>query len=97
MQFSFFQVLAIIFTYLLFGFFGYRVSARIKRPVALAIWIVLVIATLASPFVMPGAILLGIDDFRIYINFSLQAIGLGMIIGLATREIRIKFGDKGSS
>jgi hypothetical protein len=46
---------------------------------------------------MPGAILLGIDDFRIYINFSLQAIGLGMIIGLATREIRIKFGDKGSS
>lgn len=97
MQFSFLQIPAIIFTYLIFGFLGFRISARIKRPVSMLVWIVLVIATLAAPFIMPGATLVGAGNVGIYINFSLQAIGLGMIIGLSTREIRIKFGDKGSS
>ena len=96
MQFSFLQVLAIIITYLLFGFLGYRISGKIKRPVSMVIWIVLVPVTLATPFA-PGAILIGGGDFNIYINFSLQAIGLGMILGLATREIRIKFGEKRSA
>lgn len=94
MQFSFFQVLAIFLTYLLFGFLGYWISRKIKRPVSMAIWFVIVIATLAAPFIRPEVILLGIDEFRVFLNFTLQAIGLGMILGLATREIRIKFKDK---
>ncbi|MCX6132699.1 MAG: hypothetical protein NTU47_02700 [Ignavibacteriales bacterium] len=88
---SFFSILSIAFTYPVFGYLGYKVSRKFKRPVSLAIWIVLVLATFTCSFFSPGAILIGIGEFLIHINEALQAIGIGIIIGLTAREIRIKF------
>jgi hypothetical protein len=53
-------------------------------------WIGVILATILAMYVMPHALLIGIFEFEILINHSLQAIGLGIIIGLATREIRLK-------
>jgi len=90
------QILSLIFTYLVFGYLGYRLSGKFKRPVSLVTWFVLVIATLLAMYTMPRAILVGAFEFRVLINHALQAVGVGIIIGLATREIRIKVETKNS-
>jgi amino acid transporter len=90
------QITALVVTYLLFGFLGFRLSRKFKRPVSPLTWSVLIVATVLAMGVMPGAILIGAFEFRILINHSLQAIGVGVIIGLSTREIRIKVEEKDS-
>jgi hypothetical protein len=84
------QVFSLVFTYLVFGFVGFRLSRRFKTPVTFVTWIELVIATILAMYVMPNAMLIRIFDFEILINHALQAIGVGIIIGLATREIRLR-------
>jgi multidrug transporter EmrE-like cation transporter len=86
-----FTVLSLAITYLVFGYLGYKVSKKFKRPVSLAVWIVMVVATFTCSFFSPGAMLIGGAGFSIHINEALQAIGIGIIIGLTAREIRIKF------
>jgi hypothetical protein len=90
------QIFSLVFTYLVFGFLGYRLSRKFKRPVTLLTWIELIIATVLAMYVMPNAILIRMFDFEILINHALQAIGVGIIIGLATREIRLKVQEKNS-
>ncbi len=90
------QISALVFTYLVFGFLGFRLSKKFKRPVTLLTWIALIIATVLAMFVMPNAIFIGVFEFQILINHSLQAIGVGIIIGLATREIRLNIEAKNS-
>jgi hypothetical protein len=91
------QIFSLVFTYLVFGFLGFRLSRRFKTPVTLLTWIELVVATILAMYVMPNAILIGIFEFKILINNALQAIGVGIIIGLATREIRLKVKTETSS
>jgi len=86
-------IIALLLTYLVFGAIGYRIAKKFRRPIALATWVSVIVLTIASGFVMVSAILLGIDDFKIYVNTTLQAIGVGIIIGLATRELRLKLTD----
>jgi len=90
------HISALIITYLLFGFLGFRLSIKFKRPVTLLTWIGLIIATILAMSVMPGAILIGVFEFQILVNNALQATGVGIIIGLATREIRIKIETRNS-
>jgi hypothetical protein len=97
MQLTFVNILAIVFTYLAFGYLGFRWSKRFKRPISLAVWLVAVLAAIGSIAIAPGAILLGVGEFIIHFNEALQAIGLGIIVGLATREIRLRFTTHGTS
>lgn len=90
MDLSSLQIFSLIFTYLVFGFLGYRLSSRFKTPVTLLTWIELIVATVLAMYVMPNAILIRVFEFEILINKALQAIGVGIIIGLATRKIRVK-------
>ena len=90
MHLSFPNIVSIIFTYVIFGFVGYRISGRFRRPVSLATWLVIVFLTFFASFFAPSAILIGGGKFIVHINEALQAIGVGIIIGLATREIRMK-------
>jgi uncharacterized membrane protein YbhN (UPF0104 family) len=90
MHLSFLNIVAIIFTYVVFGYLGYSISKRFRRPVSLATWLVVVFVTFFASFFAPSAILIGGGEFIVHINEALQAIGVGIIIGLATREIRIK-------
>ena len=90
------QIVALIFTYLVFGFVGYRLSRKFKSPVTLLTWIAVVLATVLAMNFMPNAILIGVFEFQIMINNALQSIGIGIIIGLATREMRLKMETKNS-
>jgi hypothetical protein len=90
------QILALIITYVVFGLLGYRLSKRFKRPVSVVTWVVLVLLALLAIGIMPGATLIGAGKVGIHINFALQAIGVGIIIGLAAREIRSKDQTKNS-
>lgn len=91
------QIFSLVFTYLVFGFIGYRLSGKFKRPVTLLTWIGLVLATLIAMYVLPTVVLFRFFDFEIPTNTALQAIGVGMIIGLATRELRLKTQTKNSA
>ena len=86
----FLHIFALLITLLVFGSIGYRLSKRMKSPVSAVTWILLVLFTLlAGSFIRLG-ILLGIFEFKIYASYSLMALGIGMIIGLGTREIRLR-------
>lgn len=99
MQVSFLDILALVSAYAVFGFLGFRVSKRFKRPVSLATWITLIVVTFAVACYLlgPNSFLVSVFGFNIYINSSLQAIGVGIIIGLATREIRLKVEGKNTA
>ncbi len=90
MHISFIQLIALLATCFLFGTIGFQLSKRFKRPVSAVTWIVVILATLLAGGIMPSAVLIGIFKFKIFVSHSLQAQGLGMMIGLATREIRMR-------
>jgi hypothetical protein len=90
MQFSALQILAIVFTYVVFGLLGYRLSRKFKRPVAPVTWIVLVVLSLGAIQIAPGATIIGAGNVGIHFNYAFQAIGVGIIIGLVTREMRLR-------
>jgi hypothetical protein len=90
------QIFALVFTYLVFGYVGYRISRKFKRPVTVLTWIGVILATILAMYVMPHALLIGLFEFEILISNALQAIGLGIIIGLVTREMRLRMETKNS-
>ncbi len=90
MMISIVHACALIMTFLIFGPLGYRLSKKIKRPVSLVMWIFVVLLTLAAGASMPSAILVGIFEFKIFLCYSLMALGTGMIAGLAMREVKLR-------
>jgi hypothetical protein len=86
----FLHIVALLITLLIFGSVGYRLSKRIKSPVSAVTWILLVLFTLLAGSFMRLGILLGIFEFKIYAPYSLMALGIGILIGLGTREIRLR-------
>lgn len=92
MSFLILRVLALLITLLVFGSIGYRLSQRMKSPVSLATWIILVLFTLFVGTFTNLGILVGFFQFRIFASCALTALGVGAIIGLATREIRRRTG-----
>ena len=96
MQISIIDAMFLVLTYLIFGFVGFQLSRRFRRPVITWTWVVLIIVTIASSTFMVGARFLGVGTLGIYVNTTLQAIGIGIILGLATRETRIRLSARGS-
>jgi len=90
MQITPLEIISLIFTYLVFGAIGFRLANRFRRPIAVPTWLTVVGLTLASGFVMIGGVLIGIDGFKIHINTSLQALGIGILLGLAARELKLR-------
>ncbi len=84
---SIFQLISLCVTYVLFGYCGYRLSKRFKRPFSLLTWAILVLATLGAITFMRSALLVGFFELKIFVNTAVQALGVGIIIGLAAREI----------
>jgi hypothetical protein len=75
-------------TYALFGWIGFLISRRLKKPPAVAVWVTLTIAAILSGWVVPSAMLLGTPAFGIMVNWALQAIFLGILAGLIHKKIR---------
>ncbi len=90
MHISFIQMIALLTTCLLFGTIGFQLSRLFKRPVSVLTWIFLILAILIVGGIMPSAVLIGIFKFKIFVSHSLQALGLGIVIGLLIREIRVR-------
>jgi hypothetical protein len=90
MLFDIKNILALLTTYLVFGGIGYVISKKFKKPPTLITWILLIIGTAMSAYIGigPNAYLISIFGFNIHINFALQALGIGIILGLMVREIK---------
>ena len=93
MELSLLDIIAIAVTYIVFGFVGYRLSNKFNRPVHLLTWIGLVLGTFLVGYIFMGqnSYLISIFGFNLYFSTSLQAIGVGIVIGLAMRELKLKF------
>ena len=92
MELSPLDIVAIIVTYVVFGSLGYRISRKIKRPIGLGMWITAVLATFLAGYILPGpnSYLISGFGFNFYVSTSLQAVGVGIVIGLAMRELKLK-------
>ena len=92
MELSPLDIVAIIVTYVVFGSLGYRISRKFKRPIGLGTWITAVLATFFAGYILPGpnSYLISGFGFNFYVSTSLQAVGVGIVIGLAMRELKLK-------
>jgi hypothetical protein len=82
------EVIALIFTYALFGGIGYLLSRQFKRPLTVNVWAILAFLTIFSQWVMVSAMVVGIWEFKMYLNYCLQGIFGGILSGLSIRTIR---------
>jgi hypothetical protein len=92
MQISWIELTALVATYVVFGAVGFTLSKRFRRPVALPTWIfvLLGIVLAGSVYIGKNARLISVFDFNIYFNTTLQALGLGVLVGLVVREMKIR-------
>ena len=90
MNISVLQISAVVISYGLFGFLGYRFSKTFKRPVSVLTWVILGLATVLAFYVLPNTILFSVFDFRILLSVALHGLAVGVLIGLIVREIRLK-------
>jgi len=83
MQITYLDIAEWIVTYLILGGIGYSVSKKFKQPVSLVSFVLIILATIVAGSIGIGAgRLTDISGFRMYINWSIQAFGLGIIIGM---------------
>lgn len=90
MQISFIYILSFVVTYFTGGSIGYFYSRRIKLPVSIIMWIVIVAATIFSGFIGINTALISIMGFTINLNWCLQSFGIGVIIRLLLKTRKLK-------
>ena len=95
MELSLLNIIATIVTYLVFGSIGYRLSRKFKRPVRITTWIGTILGTLLVGYVLPGdhSYLISGFGFNVFVSMAFSAIGVGVVVGLAIRELKLKFDD----
>jgi hypothetical protein len=84
------EIAACIFTYLVLGSAGYVLARKIKTPSSPWVWVLLIAGTLLAGYVGVGARVISIFQFAMYLNWCLQAFGIGVIIGFIVRIVRSK-------
>lgn len=90
MQISLINILSFVVTYSIGGVIGYVYSKKIKQPVSVIMWVIIIAATILSGFVGINTALISIFEFTINLNWSLQGFGLGVIIGLLLKTKKLK-------
>ena len=80
--------LGLICTYVVFGGIGYLVSRQFTQRVTVWAWVILAVLTIFSQWVMVSALVVDIFEFRMFMNYSLQAFFAGILAGLSIRTIR---------
>ena len=93
MELSPLDIVAIIVIYAVFGSFGFRISRKFKMPVGLGTWLTAILLTFLAGYILPGpnSYLISGFGFNFYVSTSLQVVGVGIVIGLAMRELKLKF------
>jgi len=82
------EYIALILTYAVFGGIGYLLSRLFKKPLTVNMWIVLAFLTISSQWVMVSAMIVGLWELKMYLNYSLQGFFGGILAGLSIRAIR---------
>ena len=91
MQNSMLELSALTVTYGVFGAIGYRLAGKLKTPVSTGTWAMTVLGIIVLGFGSFGETwLFAVDGFHIYLLYALQALLVGMFIGLLVRELRNK-------
>ena len=83
-------ILSFLLTFAVFGTIGFSLSRRIKRPVQTATWIFVAIAAGLSQWILPNLLLVSGGGFAIALNYSLEAVFLGILVGLVQRELKLR-------
>ena len=90
MQTSLLELVSLAFTWLVFGGLGYLYSKRFKQPIAIYSWALIVVVTFVlGSFFSSTAKLMSIFGFDIFVNWSIRAFGIGLIIGLLIQALRL--------
>jgi hypothetical protein len=84
------EIAACIFTYLVISSAGYVLARRIRIPGSPWVWVLLVAGTLLAGHVGISTRVISIFRFTMYLNWCLQALGIGVIIGFIVRSVRSK-------
>ena len=82
-------VIAFVSTYICFGGIGYLLSRLFKKRLTVTTTIVLLLLTIFSQWVMTSAKMIGLFEFNMYMNYSLQALFGGILLGRTIRVIKI--------
>lgn len=85
------ELSALIVTYGVFGAAGYPLVRKFSKPVAVGTWVAFVISIIVLGFSSLGDTwVVGIGGFHIYLLNAIQAVVIGVLIGLLVREVRNK-------
>ena len=79
--------LSLLITYAFFGLIGYSLSRRFKANPAPYKWIALGLAAVLSQWCFVSFRLIDVFSIAISMNYALQAIFAGVLIGLVRREL----------
>ncbi|HYK88070.1 MAG TPA: hypothetical protein VE398_04840 [Acidobacteriota bacterium] len=80
------ELTALSVTYAASGTCGYLAGSRVRRPVRALTLVPLIIATAVAGYVGISTRLISVFGFNIYLNWALQAFGLGMLVNLLIRR-----------
>ncbi len=79
-------VLGKVLTLGLFGGLGVFLAGRVKLPVTVGTWALIVAAALAAPFVGPSTALVSIFGVSLLLNWAITSCCLGVLAGLLARR-----------
>lgn len=84
--------ISLILTYVVFILLGYNLSKRIIKRVSTIKLILIVFATLLAGYI--NFAMIDIFKFIVKFNWCMQAFGIGIIIGLLIKMLKLKSGVK---
>jgi len=83
------DIASLAFTWSVFGGLGYFFAKRFKQPVSIVIWVLIILATAFAVLLGTSAKLISVFGFEVFLNWSLRAFGIGLIIGLLVRLLKV--------
>jgi hypothetical protein len=79
-------IVSTILSYLIAGFLGFITSKKTRIKSRPANWILLIVLTLLSQWVLPSTRIIAIFQLEMYANELLQGFFAGMLLGLLFGE-----------
>ena len=80
------ETLSRLLTLCVFGFIGLFVAWRLKVPVPVRTWVLLVIAVVVGCFVGVNTALLSVAGVSLLLNWAIASCCLGVLVGLLVRR-----------
>jgi len=80
-----FSLTSLLVTYVVFGLLGIFLGRRFKGTPGVLVWIILVVLTVVSQWILPGVRVIAVLQFHMYANRILQAFFAGVLLGLLVK------------